>query len=63
MSKLLSLIGYRGSGPEGSDEFGQAMVEYSLIILLVVIVCIVVVTQLGDVLRNGLYGAVESLPL
>ena len=42
---------------------GQALVEYSLLIVLVVIVCIVIVTQIGDVVENGLYGAIEQLPL
>jgi|GEM_PF-2204164 len=42
---------------------GQAMVEYSLILVLIVIVCIVIVSQIGDVVENGLYGAIEQLPL
>ncbi len=42
---------------------GQAMVEYSLIIVVIVIVCIVIVTQIGDTVENGLYGAIEQLPL
>lgn len=46
---------------DGAD--GQALVEYSLILLVVVLVCIGVVTQIGDILKNQLYTAIEALPL
>jgi hypothetical protein len=58
---MSALIAFFLSTRERPEKPGQAMVEYSLVILLVVIFCIVVITQLGDVIKNELYGAVETL--
>jgi Flp pilus assembly pilin Flp len=45
-----------------SDSDGQALVEYSLIILLVVIACVAVVTTMGETVRDVLWGQVSQLP-
>jgi hypothetical protein len=45
----------------GGSVEGQALVEYSLILVLVVITCIVVVTQVGDIVENDLWGLTQGL--
>lgn len=42
-------------------ESGQALVEYSLIILLVVIACLVTLYAFQDAVVNGLWGATSAL--
>lgn len=40
---------------------GQSLVEYSLVILLVAISAILVVTGLGAVIRDTLYGEIQDV--
>ncbi len=62
MSILERVVRHRLSFSNHEDEEGQALVEYSLIIALVVIACILVMTQLGDIVENGLWGLTSTLP-
>jgi Flp pilus assembly pilin Flp len=41
---------------------GQALVEYSLIILMVVIACVAVVATMGETVRDELWGLMSQLP-
>jgi Flp pilus assembly pilin Flp len=45
-----------------ASEEGQAMVEYALIFTLIVIACIAIVTSLGDVVVNKLWGLIGTMP-
>ena len=61
--KLLALTARKwlcDSDQDGAD--GQALVEYSLILLLVIIACLAIVTQTGDVVRNQLWQQTSNLP-
>lgn len=62
MSAIISHICSRFSVGARSESTGQAMVEYSLIILLVVIVCIAIVTTVGSIMKNEFYAAIQALP-
>lgn len=42
---------------------GQALVEYSLIILLIAIACVAVITTMGATVRDDLWGLITQLPL
>jgi Flp pilus assembly pilin Flp len=41
---------------------GQALVEYSLIFVLIIVVCITVMTTMGDTVRDELWGMTSRLP-
>jgi Flp pilus assembly pilin Flp len=41
---------------------GQSLVEYSLIILLVVVACVAVVTAMGGVVYDTLWSQASQLP-
>ncbi len=63
MSRLLAFIVKRTSTRTEPERSGQAMIEYALIIVLVVVVTIGIVTTIGDILLNELFAAVKTLPL
>lgn len=48
------------SDHDGAD--GQALVEYSLILALVIIACIAVVSETGSVIRDNLWEQTSNLP-
>ena len=48
------------SDQDGAD--GQALVEYSLILLLVILACFAVVTETGDTIRDNLWEQTSNLP-
>jgi len=48
------------SDQDGTD--GQALVEYSLILLLIIIACLVIVTETGNVVRENLWEQTSKLP-
>ena len=48
------------SDQDGAD--GQALVEYSLILLLIIIACLAIVTETGNVVRDNLWEQTSNLP-
>jgi Flp pilus assembly pilin Flp len=50
------------SDSEHEVSDGQALVEYSLILVLIIIACLLVVTQTGDVVRDNLWEQTSNLP-
>jgi Flp pilus assembly pilin Flp len=63
MSDLLESAGQWVTACLGDEHDGQAMVEYALLFVLIVIACLAVMTALGDVVVNGLWGVISSMPL
>lgn len=55
-SKARNWLSY--SDQDAAD--GQALVEYSLILVLVIIACVSVVITMGDVVREVLWGGLTS---
>ena len=48
------------SDRDGAD--GQALVEYSLILVLLIIACHAIVTETGAVIRDNLWEQTSNLP-
>ena len=61
MSLFLQVL-VRLSRHTEDDRDGQALVEYSLIIVLVIIACLTIVATTGDVIRDELWGMTRLLP-
>lgn len=62
MSDLLDTARQWFSRLVTSDEKGQALVEYALIFVLIIIACVAVMTSLGDVVVNNLWALINSMP-
>lgn len=45
-----------------SDENGQAMVEYSIIIALIAVVCVAVISTFGDKVKSLFDNATSLMP-
>src|SRR5437588_228437 len=49
--------------PPNSEVEGQSMVEYSLIFILMIIVCFGILTTLSDTVNTKLFQVIATLPL
>lgn len=62
MRSLPSRAWKRLSCSKDDAHDGQALIEYSLIIVLIVLVCVTFVATMGDTVRDELWGMTSDLP-